>query len=498
MDSKVVDTAQALYRLRQQNPAWVFLASRRAPLIASILNGLFAETNQEVTMIDAEAALAAAFETFANEEGFERSDDFDILARRELRDWIKKKLIVERGGRVSPTAALAQAQDFIDSIQETYMTSTASRLGTVQSEIEKLSSELNADPQERLLRLKSKLKSVQEEIGRVKQGEVSVLPDAQATERIREIYQLAVSLKSDFRRVEDSYRSADIELRRSFIAEDHNRGEVVEQLLQTQETLLATAEGQVFDAFYEQLSYTGELELMKAQLRQILAHEQASKALRRDQHLELRFLSNNLVQESRQVIEARARSENDVKSFIKAGVAIEHHRITQVTRELFEIAGKIDWASLKNRRLGVSLPPVGLAVGSSVPLVERLRFSTRSLDQSSPLNLVENQPDLADLDDELWQDFNAFDDVEHVEKTRSFVETLSEAVTIAQLFTAIQPEHPTEAIVAWLEIANQASLAFEARFETIEANISDAEKMIYKVPVVYYQPGCLKQIDLEI
>ncbi len=43
-------------------------------------------------------------------------------------------------------------------------------------------------------------------------------------ESIREVYQLALSLRSDFRRVEDSYREADRQLRQNIVRSDQNRG----------------------------------------------------------------------------------------------------------------------------------------------------------------------------------------------------------------------------------------------------------------------------------
>lgn len=80
---------------------------------------------------------------------------------------------------------------------------------------------------------------------RVERSEFEVLDGVRAAEEMREVYALATSLRADFRRVEDSYREADHNLRQSIISSEQNRGEVVDRLLQTNQRLLDTAEGQV-------------------------------------------------------------------------------------------------------------------------------------------------------------------------------------------------------------------------------------------------------------
>ena len=62
---------------------------------------------------------------------------------------LKRALVVEREGRLYPTDALAEALRFVAALGERIMTSTASRLSTVQREIESLEAKLNPDPKSR-------------------------------------------------------------------------------------------------------------------------------------------------------------------------------------------------------------------------------------------------------------------------------------------------------------------------------------------------------------
>src|SRR5690606_1455669 len=126
------------------------------------------------------------------------------------------------------------------------MTSTASRLTTVQRAIESLDTQLSSSQSTRAAMLEQRIEKLEEELQAVRSGDFEVLSGSRAEEGIREVYQLAMSLRADFRRVEDSFRQADRELRQRILSEKHHRGEVVDELLNGHDSLLETNEGQVF------------------------------------------------------------------------------------------------------------------------------------------------------------------------------------------------------------------------------------------------------------
>ena len=83
----------------------------------------------------------------ANDTDFE-IDSTDTLnqAWREVREWIRCALVVEREARVFETDALKTALRFITQLDGRMMTSTASRLAVVQREINNLAAALDPDP----------------------------------------------------------------------------------------------------------------------------------------------------------------------------------------------------------------------------------------------------------------------------------------------------------------------------------------------------------------
>lgn len=502
MDAKAQELCKTLILARRQNPAWLLLASRRAPLVLSCLKPLFEDKTEDITFEEAQQQLAEVLSLFANNEEFSidtsvKSHEFPALARRELREWISKKLIVEREGKLLATDALQQSLHFIESLSDRVMTSTASRLSTVQREIENLENRLSSNPKKRADYLKLKIQSLQQELEQVESGQFKVLSGHQATEGIREVYNLAMSLRADFRRVEDSYREADKLLRQSIITEQNNRGEIVDKLLDGHDDLLKTVEGQVFHGFYEQLNHSVELDNMKHRLRNILNNPATPQALNRQQQNDLRWLIMQLVVESRNVIRARARSEKDVKGFLKTGLAAEHHRVGQLLNDILETALNVDWQSQSVRRSASPLPPIAISL-SGLPVIERLRFKSMDNNEAPPLELTSQTMELGDIEDDFWQAFDGLDRLALIQETLELLETQNQPLSLAALSQLLPPTHDLETLALWLSMAREAELSVSINREQIDIVSREGDRLRFTVPQVELFASALNSIDWEL
>lgn len=461
------EACQRLIKLRRNHPTWLLLASRNGPLILTSLQSLIDALPNGIDFEAAVEYLSGLFAENANDDNFDLGDDHAMTARRELRQWLKRGLIVEREGQLLATDALQRAFYFLNSLQDQPMTSTASRLATVQREIENLEAQLSHSQSSREESLKQRIAAMQEELAAVQSGDFEVLSGPQAAEGIREVYQLAISLRADFRRVEDSYREADKALRQRVISEKRHRGEIVDDLLNGHDALIKTGEGQVFEGFYQQLVKSVELEKMKQRLRLILENDNTNTALERTQKADLRTLVPRLVQESQRVIQARARSERDVRSFLKSGLADEEIRVGAVLQELFKVALSVDWQSAGVRRASGPLPPVAVAV-SNLPLVERLLFKEVSDDELNNLDLTLSHADPAQMDEEFWRAYRALNRMKLFDATVDQLRASGKSLTIGALATALPPSHDLETLAYWLAMAREAGIAVDNNNEVID------------------------------
>ena len=462
------DLYQQLIALRRDHSAWVLLASRNAPLTLACLQSLFDNNQAPVTVEAAVEKLAEAFTLYANDPQFETDAENQVLAaRRELRQWMNRKLIVERDGELMATDALQRALVFVQSLESQAMTSTASRLATVQREIETLAARLSHNQEERAALLKGRIAALEAELKLVERGEFEVLEGPQAIEGIREVHQLAVSLHADFRRVEDSYREADKALRQRIIGEKHHRGEIVDDLLEGHEALVETAEGQVFESFHQQLVQTAELTRMKQRLREILDNTNTDNALKRKQKTNLRLLVSRLVAESERVIQARARSERDVRGFLKSGLADEQLRVGAILQEIFQAALEVDWQSQKTRRAPAPLPPVAVS-SANLPLIERFLVKDSEIEENTELDFNPQEAQFDAMDDEFWMAYRALDRAKLFDDTIKHLQTEGKPVSLKALAGALPPTHDLETLAYWLAMAREAGIQIKDNNEQID------------------------------
>lgn len=484
---------------RSQHPAWQLLAARRAPLVLACLQTLFAQAHNGIAVEDALQALADMLLAHANEEAYDIDpDNTTKQAGRELRSWIKRGLVVEREGRLHATDALATAIQFVEGLDNRIMTSTASRLSVVQREIESLETSLNPNAASRIATLRRKIQALEYELSEAEQGKVPVFNEAQAIEGIREVFSLATSLRADFRRVEDSWREADKQLRQSIISEQYHRGEIVDRLLDGHDALLDTPEGRVFESFQQQLRQSTELDNMKERLRTILRHPAVFKALDRVQQRDLRWLVMRLVKESQAVFQARARSERDVKGFLKTGLAAEHHRVGSLLSEILNVALHMDWQRQAVRRQPTSLPPIAVAI-AGLPVAERLRFKSLDNDVDSELDLTASRSDLAAIDDEFWAAFDGLDRDALVQETLALLANEGRPVSIGELAQRLPPSHDLETLALWLGMAREAGIAVTgSQFEEVELVDDERRRWRFRLPYAGLTHQDLKDIHWEL
>lgn len=484
-----------LIALRRNHPAWLLLASRNGPVTASCLKTLMEAHPGGADFEDATEILAQTFAEFSHDPDFEFGDDYTLDARRELRKWMKLGLIVERDGQILATDALQRAFQFLDSLEDRAMTSTASRLATVQRAIESLEAQLTSNQASREKSLVEKIGLLEAELKAVRAGEFEPLSGSRAEEGVREVYQLATSLRADFRRVEDSYREADRTLRQRIVGHQQNRGEIVDELLDVHDHLLNTPEGQVFDSFYQQLVKSAELEQMKQRLRSIMDNKASDQALQRKQKTDLRLLVSRLNQETERVIQARARSERDVRSFLKSGFADEQMRVGAILQDIFSAATNVDWNSQKVRRAAGPLPPIAISC-PSLPLTERFLIKQIDSDANEDLDFNVDEADPENMDDEFWHSWQALDRAELFQSTIARLAKNRLPMTIGELAVALPPTHDLETLAFWLAMAREAGIEIDDRSETFVLADDDQNcDWQFEAPLVQLDHTATEKLD---
>ena len=129
MDHDVLRRTEKYSRARKEHPAWLLLASTRGPLVLGCLVTLFDNSDDGIAEEVVLQSLTEMLSEFASDSQYDIDPrNTGLLANQELRQWIKRGFVIERGQRIYATDALNTAMQFVESLENRIMTSTASRL----------------------------------------------------------------------------------------------------------------------------------------------------------------------------------------------------------------------------------------------------------------------------------------------------------------------------------------------------------------------------------
>lgn len=119
---------------------------------------------------------------------------------------------------------------FVESLDNRLIISMASCLPTIQQEVENSETGLNFNSANRVATLCRRIAELERELQEAEVGHIEALETYQVVEHIREILSLASSLRTDLRRVEDSWRKVDRALRQPTTGEQYHRDDIIECL----------------------------------------------------------------------------------------------------------------------------------------------------------------------------------------------------------------------------------------------------------------------------
>ncbi|MGX2974232.1 DUF3375 domain-containing protein [Ursidibacter arcticus] len=432
---------QAKYqRLYQESKAWRLLRVTNAPYILGFINDLF-QNESEISYGQARLMLEVEIDQ-ARELGIWETE---TPASSYLNEWIAKGWLREMDDILTKTDSTELAIRFIRQLDERAMGASASHLRIVQDAVRDLSVALSQNVDVRIAVLQAKRNEIEQEISELEAGVISELDQQQQRERIKEIYQLASLLTGDFRRLEEEIRQLDKDLRVKMIAEDEDRGSILQHLMEQEELLDKTEAGSAFEGFFQLLCDSNRSTEFREQLRQIL-DSPAAEYLSPFQQQFLAQLVRELSRESERIFKIRRRTEQELRSYIESGAFAENQAIDRLIKKLESLAVKLQEQHIslsQETQLYLPISPIGF----SSPDTLKLRYPEEQLEVNTTEQINSRQ-----VSHNVLQSIERIQIRQIAEKIRH---TLQEqgALTLANLTQYVPITAGLEELVAYIRVA---------------------------------------------
>lgn len=149
------------------------------------------------------------------------------------------------------TPAVEKAVAWVSALRERSFVGTESRLNTVFELLRQLTVGTESDADARLRELEARRARIDEEIERVRGGQLSLLDAAAQRDRYQQLTGTAADLLADFREVEANFRTLDREMRERITGWDGAKGDLLDAVVGSRSAIAESDQGRSFHAFYD-------------------------------------------------------------------------------------------------------------------------------------------------------------------------------------------------------------------------------------------------------
>ncbi|MDN5937677.1 MAG: DUF3375 domain-containing protein [Salinisphaera sp.] len=436
-----------LSALRGSHPAWRLLAADHAPLIVAFIHRAFTQPNLR-TLAEQEAAtqldgyLFHLRETLGEDAFPKRALDYLNEWAADERGWLRKYYRQDSDEpHFDITPATERAVQWLAGLEQQTFVGTESRLKTIFDLLHQIAHGTETDPEARIADLEARKARIDDEIERIRDGEMTFLDDTQLRERFQQMADIARALLADFRQVEQNFRDLDRDLRQRIAQWQGSRGALLEEVLGERDAISDSDQGRSFQAFWDFLMSPARQDELSSLLQQTLALEPIA-ALAPDRRLAQ--VHYDWLEAGDVAQRTVARLSAQLRRYLDDQAWLENRRIMELIRGIEQRAMTLRENPPRELDLGVDAPAPAIAL----PMERRLF--------SPPIKPKIEQQVL--LEGESQTDADPMFDQIHVDRARLDGHIRRALQTRDQItLAALLDEHPLEQglaeLVTWLSIA---------------------------------------------
>ncbi len=474
----------AVYERLRDKPLWSLLASRNAPIILALLQAHLLDNERRVPQ-------SILYERIERELEELRAAGVDVPQRAQayVADWLSAGYL-ERYFPVGATeeeyeisAAAAQAIRFLESSIDRRATATESRLSAVIQQLVRLIEETDRNKSSRISTLLQERDRIDKEIARVEGGDIHVLNDLQALERVREVITLTKELVADFRRVRDEFDILNRSLREKLLEETDSRGDVLEALFAGVDLIGESNAGRTFAAFWRLLTDPQQNQVFEDAL-ETLAEREFFKRLTPDERQFLRRMTRTLLEHGGIVHDVLQNFARSLKAFVQSREYLEQRRINQLLNEAQLAALNLKDVLGLTEKLEYDLPLTSCRIRS----LSQMTLHDPSLGLSD--TTISDAPP-ADIKLEAISELVAQSEIDFRTLKSNILACLSDhqvqQVSIGEVIRIYPVLQGLGSVIGYISLGTRHGIVVPDQNEKVVWEGADGERRSARIPMIFFQ-----------
>jgi hypothetical protein len=471
-----------LETLRRSHPGWRLLAADQAPTVAAFLHAAFVAPNVRSAPGGELAGQLDDFLTPLRERLGEGA--FPRSARQYLDTWADDdhgwlRKYYPQGAEEAwfdLTPAAEKAIEWLSSLQDRAFVGTESRLRTVFELLRQLTEGTEVDPAARIAELEKRRAAIDADLQRIRDGHVDLLDATQIRDRFQQLVATARGILSDFREVEQNFRTLDRKVRERIATWEGSKGALLSEMFGERDAIGDSDQGRSFRAFWDLLMSPDRLDELSTTLRKVIAFDAVAAT---GPDARLARIHYDWLDAGDTAQRTVARLSAQLRRYLDDQAWIENRRIMQLLR------------GIEHQALALRDQPPDGAVAEIADLAPSIELPMERPPFRPPYKAriadVAAAAGDEDVDADALYRQSQVDEAQLRERIRRALQSRAQ-VSLGDLLAEHPPEHGLAELVAYLAIAaaDPRSTIDDARPETLTWDDPDRGPRRATLPLVVF------------
>ena len=331
----------------RSHPAWRLLQADSAALIISFLYRTFIVTNQRSVPAEELATRLDDYLHHLRENGEKR---YPRKGRDYLNDWSSgeqgylRKYYPAASVGDEPlfdlTPATEKVIEWIASFEQKQFVGTESRLLTIFRLLQEIADETETDPTLRIQQLEQEKQAIERKIAQLTAGHITPHDSTRIKEKYLQAEETARQLLSDFRQVEENFRTLDRGVRERITTSDSGKGQMLDTIFLEQDAITESDQGRSFKAFWSWLMSPASQEQLQETLQKVLQLPEitALNMTSEQQDALLDGIRFRLLEAGEKVNSTCAQLVEQLRRYLDDQAWLENRRIMEIVRQIEQSA----------------------------------------------------------------------------------------------------------------------------------------------------------------